>query len=248
MGFFSFFFFLFFSRAFLKKKSSQFANAAKVSTHYDIYQPEKVVKKLNLFKRSSSVARNLKKIRTRRGLNFLSLDFSVEKIFFFYINLALAFLRVSELRLFLSFYFVKKIKEERLLWIVLQCVLIACVNFLVSAQCSFQHFSKVSDFFFFRKNALFHGAMLVLPQFSSSAVVTSSLVRVGFRRFFKKVKQANQLELDKLGLVFASTLLLVNAFFSKKKKFFFLRNNEIYNKSRYSRNRQTYKTGVFWCI
>jgi predicted membrane protein len=27
-----------------------------------------------------------------------------------------------------------------------------------------------------------------------------------------------------------------------------LRNSTLYNKSRYSRNRQTYRTGVFWCI
>ena len=40
-------------------------------------------------------------------------------------------------------------------------------------------------------------------------------------------------------------LFLLNSFFTKNKKFFFLRDNEIYNKSRYSRNRQTYKTGVF---
>jgi hypothetical protein len=43
-------------------------------------------------------------------------------------------------------------------------------------------------------------------------------------------------------------LFLFNSFFSVNKKFFFLRNNEIFNKSRYSRNRQTYRTGVFWCI
>lgn len=29
---------------------------------------------------------------------------------------------------------------------------------------------------------------------------------------------------------------------------FFLRANSIYNKSRYSRNRQTYRTGVYWCM
>jgi hypothetical protein len=43
----------------------------------------------------------------------------------------------------------------------------------------------------------------------------------------------------------AKVLYLFNSFFTKNKNFYFLRNNEIYNKSRYSRNRQTYKTGVF---
>ena len=30
--------------------------------------------------------------------------------------------------------------------------------------------------------------------------------------------------------------------------FFFLRKNRIFNKSRYSRNRQLYRTGVYWCL
>lgn len=30
--------------------------------------------------------------------------------------------------------------------------------------------------------------------------------------------------------------------------FFFLRKNRIFNKGRYSRNRQTYRTGVYWCL
>jgi hypothetical protein len=28
----------------------------------------------------------------------------------------------------------------------------------------------------------------------------------------------------------------------------FLRKNKIFNKSRYSRNRQLYRTGVYWCL
>ena len=31
-------------------------------------------------------------------------------------------------------------------------------------------------------------------------------------------------------------------------KLYFLRKNRIFNKSRYSRNRQLYRTGVFWCL
>ena len=30
--------------------------------------------------------------------------------------------------------------------------------------------------------------------------------------------------------------------------FFFIRKNRIFNKGRYSRNRQTYRTGVYWCL
>lgn len=34
----------------------------------------------------------------------------------------------------------------------------------------------------------------------------------------------------------------------KKYTFFYLRKNRIFNKSRYSRNRQLYRTGVYWCL
>lgn len=34
----------------------------------------------------------------------------------------------------------------------------------------------------------------------------------------------------------------------KKFNFFFLRKNRIFNKSRYSRNRQLYRTGFYWCL
>jgi hypothetical protein len=35
---------------------------------------------------------------------------------------------------------------------------------------------------------------------------------------------------------------------SESTSIFFLRANNLYNKSRYSRNRQTYRTGVYWCM
>ena len=35
---------------------------------------------------------------------------------------------------------------------------------------------------------------------------------------------------------------------SNTQKIFFLRKNRIFNKSRYSRNRQLYRTGVYWCL
>ena len=44
----------------------------------------------------------------------------------------------------------------------------------------------------------------------------------------------------------------VNKYISLKSlnnfNFFFLRKNRIFNKSRYSRNRQLYRTGVYWCL
>ena len=40
----------------------------------------------------------------------------------------------------------------------------------------------------------------------------------------------------------------INANTIKKYNFFFLRKNRIFNKGRYSRNRQLYRTGVYWCL
>jgi len=40
----------------------------------------------------------------------------------------------------------------------------------------------------------------------------------------------------------------INIFESANFNFFFIRKNKIFNKSRYSRNRQLYRTGVYWCL
>ena len=37
-------------------------------------------------------------------------------------------------------------------------------------------------------------------------------------------------------------------FLQKTELFFFLRKHKLFNKGRYSRNRQTYRTGVYWCL
>ena len=40
----------------------------------------------------------------------------------------------------------------------------------------------------------------------------------------------------------------LGSFCANTSKVFFLRANELYNKGRYSRNRQTYRTGAYWCM
>jgi len=40
----------------------------------------------------------------------------------------------------------------------------------------------------------------------------------------------------------------LGSFCANTSKIFFLRTNELYNKGRYSRNRQTYRTGAYWCM
>jgi hypothetical protein len=67
--------------------------------------------------------------------------------------------------------------------------------------------------------------------------------------FFKKF--SNNLKDSKLNLIKFSDSSM-NKYISYKNlnkfNFFFLRKNRIFNKSRYSRNRQLYRTGFYWCL
>ena len=40
----------------------------------------------------------------------------------------------------------------------------------------------------------------------------------------------------------------VSSFFKKNQLFYFLRKHKLFNKGRFSRNRQTYRTGAYWCL
>lgn len=46
----------------------------------------------------------------------------------------------------------------------------------------------------------------------------------------------------------SSIIKYINSFNLKNYNFFYLRKNRIFNKGRYSRNRQLYRTGVYWCL
>lgn len=113
---------------------------------------------------------------------------------------------------------------------------------------SFQNFSKAFDFFFLRGSALSKVNAFVVPSLTRLSVASVSLnkSRLGF--FPKKMNAVFVQRAATFSDTAEQYLFLVNNFFSKNKKFFFMRNSEIFNKSRYSRNRQTYRTGVFWCI
>ena len=64
-----------------------------------------------------------------------------------------------------------------------------------------------------------------------------------FRFFPKKIKNL-------FSIIFKSSnlLKLFNTFSLKKLNINFLRKKKIFNKGRYSRNRQYYRTGVYWCL
>lgn len=57
-----------------------------------------------------------------------------------------------------------------------------------------------------------------------------------FSNFFKKIYQV------------VSFLKFINFYQFKKINIFFIRKFRVFNKGRYSRNRQYYRTGVYWCL
>lgn len=61
--------------------------------------------------------------------------------------------------------------------------------------------------------------------------------------FFKKLKKVYCIRFSESSI---NKFLLLPEL--KKYNFYFLRKNRIFNKSRYSRNRQLYRTGVYWCL
>jgi hypothetical protein len=63
--------------------------------------------------------------------------------------------------------------------------------------------------------------------------------------FFKK-KNKNSLPLD--NVLFINNLITLENAFVRYSNVFFLKANKLYNKGRYSRNKQAYRTGVIWCL
>lgn len=64
-----------------------------------------------------------------------------------------------------------------------------------------------------------------------------------FLSFTKKIKKhGNTFPINNVR--FTSNLITLENFFIKYSNIFFLKNNKLYNKGRYSRNKQTYRTGV----
>lgn len=185
------------------------------------------------------------------GCNF----FSDEKKKFFIFNFLVLFFKKN----YFNDYFKRILDTGESVSIGLFAIIqmITCAltsNSFKGGNMFFISFNKIFDFFLF-KNFLFTKKQKFLKNFfnvvrdftlitvpaDQSLLLPNQIKKYNTSSF----KQTKDLVSDKNGM---QCLLLLNSFFTKNKKFFFLRNNEIYNKSRYSRNKQTYKTGVFWCI
>ena len=251
--------------AFSKKKlyilnnSAQFNIANKYYLQYNFFFNFKNIslKKINFFKKKNSL--NIFFLDDTLSKCFdqlIGFNFLAEKKNFFIFNFLIFFFNKNLFSNILDLFFKKK-NLKHLYFIFIQIFLSLITlkkNNIINI--SFLNFSKLFDFLFF-KNIIFNKNQKYKYMVFNFINNSDKIISYANNTFNKKVllSQINKYALlnfnNKLNLKvldMSQYLFLLNSFFSKNKKFFFLRNNEIYNKSRYSRNRQTYKTGVFWCI
>ena len=252
MGFFFFFFFFFFQFY----KNFRYSSLSQLAFKYALFNDEGTQNfkevRLNFFKKVAGLRFFFKKKKISKILTFFKdFKYSPEKTQFIVINLILNFFENNAFFSFLNLIFLKKLKKSYLLLVILQLFSVLEAS-EARAPVFFVNFEKFSDFFFFRKLALssVNSLQRVLPsflalRFRNVAAVSASPLSASKVKKFNFVVAAEPTQLIKQAQGEPAYLFLVNGLFSKEKSFFFLRNNVLYNKSRYSRNRQTYRTGVF---
>ncbi len=187
----------------------------------------------------------------------MTVNFSIEKKKFFIFNFLIFFFNKNLFLNILNFIFKKKKNLKNAAYIFIQIFLSL---FLLSkthiSNISFLNIFKFFDFFFF-KEVIFNTnkkQINIISNIINNYTIKHAYSNVFFNKklLLSQINKYNFVKKNSIDILLPTEtpqyLFLLNNFFSKNKKFFFLRNNEIYNKSRYSRNRQTYKTGVFWCI
>lgn len=243
-----FFFITFFFKSYDSKCQLGFGNAVH---RYHFFKNEGSYResRLNFFKKKAGF-KALFREKNFLGMvaNIVSAEVASKKVNFFFINLVLGFLCAGSFFNFFNFFLSKKLKVSYLLVLIVKVLLVALPS---ASSLFFLNFYKFTDFFFFKKMVLTNAASYTF--FFKSFFVRSSvffLNKTAEAHLSSKIKKSSFAIKEKKSEVSISSavpsyLFLVNSFLSKDKKFFFLRNNEIYNKSRYSRNRQTYRTGVF---
>ena len=90
------------------------------------------------------------------------------------------------------------------------------------------------------KKYIFYTKLKIVQNYAKLNVYNNTVYSVNFIKNLK----------SKWAINFISTTFnkYIKNFNSNKFNIFFLRKNKIFNKGRYSRNRQNYRTGVYWCI
>lgn len=211
------------------------------------YEHQVVDFKINFFKKKNGF-KNFFKKKSVSGYLFQ------ENSFFFLSSLLLAFFSAGSFLSSFSLRFSKKLKVGYFLLLVLNTLLIAETAATTPLLPLFLNLNKFSDFFFFKKFLLVDYGKKFTIVHATAQVQAAVKAALNFptknvndlKKFNLLLKDSASVDVEPASA--PNYLFLTNNFFTKNHKFFFLRNNEIYNKSRYSRNRQTYRTGVFWCI
>jgi hypothetical protein len=112
-------------------------------------------------------------------------------------------------------------------------------------------FTPSASTIFFKKSVSYTRAGFVAPKFFYSKIKSLSdyllfhtFINASFLKDTVKNTTTRFRPKDISNLFFSESM----TFFSKKPLFFFLRKSKLFNKGRYSRNRQTYRTGAYWCF
>lgn len=208
--------------------------------------------KLNFFKRKNGFKLFFQKNKINFSSFFTKNEVSSSKNWFIFIYLVCYFFSISNVfNIYYSTFFTRT-KPITLLSLIIQFFFVLCSIEDNARPVYFINFIKWSDFFSKHKHFFFTGLKFkqIYSDFFSTGDLNSIAIPAG--QIIASDLQKNKAELwyesSPAKILPLNYLFLFNSFFSVNKKFFFLRNNEIFNKSRYSRNRQTYRTGVFWCI
>jgi hypothetical protein len=116
-------------------------------------------------------------------------------------------------------------------------------NYINNAVKSYTNAYKLSKLNLYKKNN-FYSNLFNYINFNLVELNSSFFKKINFNNvFFKNIY-------NNLPIRFSNTSINKYINFSNisNYSFFYLRKNKIFNKSRYSRNRQLYRTGVYWCL
>ena len=128
------------------------------------------------------------------------------------------------------------IKNKNNIIIIFRKKKIIYLKKIISIYNSNYNFKLIKDNFFLNKLVIFN------KKIKNKSFLFFKNIKIK-NNFFENIK--NNLPIR----FFESSLnKFVNFYNFKNYNFYYLRKNKIFNKGRYSRNRQLYRTGVYWCL
>lgn len=116
-------------------------------------------------------------------------------------------------------------------------------NYVNSTIKSYTNTYKFESISFFKKNN-FYSNLSNFINYNFVELSSSFFKKINFNNnFFKNIY-------NNLPIRFSNSSInkYINFYNLSNYSFFYLRKNKIFNKGRYSRNRQLYRTGVYWCL